>query len=298
MNKLIAVVGTNASGKSSLGVKLALAFNGEIVSADSRQVYRGMDLGSGKIRPEEMQGVPHHLLDVKKPGEFFSMADFQRLAYQAIDDICARGRTPFLVGGTGLYVDSVTKGYELSDKAPDLAYRDELETLSTPELYAMLRKKVPDIEIDPNNRNRVMRVLEKLHDGDSALPAACPRYDVLTLGVRWDRETLKARIDERLERRRAQGMIDEVRCLRAEGASDEFLLKLGLEYRYITEYLTGVRPGEEEMLSELSLAIKRFAKRQVTWFKRDESIYWLDMTKDPFEEACKRIEEFLKNGNA
>ena len=298
MHKLIAVVGTNASGKSSLGVRLARAFDGEIVSADSRQVYRGMDLGSGKIRPEDMMGVKHHLLDVVEPGEFFSMADFQRLAYRAIDDICARGKIPFLVGGTGLYVDSVTKGYELSDKAPDLKYRDELETLSTPELYSMLMEKQPGLDIDPNNRNRVMRVLEKLHDGDSALPAARPRYDVLTLGVRWDRETLKKRIDERLDRRTAEGMIDEVRRLRAEGAGDEFLLKLGLEYRYITEYLTGVWPDEETMLKELSLAIKRFAKRQVTWFKRDESIYWLDMTANPYEEACGKIEDFLKNGNA
>ena len=298
MHKLIAVVGTNASGKSSLGVRLARAFDGEIVSADSRQVYRGMDLGSGKIRPEDMMGVKHHLLDVVEPGEFFSMADFQRLAYRAIDDICARGKIPFLVGGTGLYVESVTKGYELSDKAPDLKYRDELETLSTPELYSMLMAKQPGLDIDPNNRNRVMRVLEKLHDGDSALPAARPRYDVLTLGVRWDRETLKKRIDERRDRRSAEGMIDEVRRLRAEGAGDEFLLKLGLEYRYITEYLTGVWSDEETMLKELSLAIKRFAKRQVTWFKRDESIYWLDMTAKPYEEACGKIEEFLKNGNA
>ncbi len=294
MDKLIAIVGTNASGKSSLGVELALRFNAEIVSADSRQVYRGMDLGSGKITLQGMRGVPHHLLDVCEPGEFFSMADFQRLAYKAIDGILARGRVPMLVGGTGLYVDSVTQGYELSDTAPDLAYRDELEKLSTQELYQMLLRLVPDADVDPANRNRVMRRLEKLHDGDHVSPSARPRYETLKLGVSWDRETLKKRIDERLDRRTAQGMIDEVRSLRARGAGDEFLLKLGLEYRYITEYLTGRWPTEDEMLSELSLAIKRFAKRQMTWFKRDKSIHWLDMTGDPIGEASGLIEAFLQ----
>ncbi len=126
--KLIVIMGTNASGKSGLGVELALRYGGEIVSADSRQVFRGLDLGSGKITPQETKGVPHHLIDVCQPGDFFSMADFQRLAYEAIDGILARGRLPFLVGGTGLYVDSVADGYELSDIEPDLALRAHLET--------------------------------------------------------------------------------------------------------------------------------------------------------------------------
>ena len=127
MKKLIAIVGTNASGKSGLGVRLASRFGGEIISADSRQVFKGLDLGSGKIAPEEMMGVPHHLLDVCAPNDFYSMADFQKQAYEAIDAIHARGKTPFIVGGTGLYVASVTEGYLLSDKMPNLEYRDELE---------------------------------------------------------------------------------------------------------------------------------------------------------------------------
>ena len=130
--KLIAVMGTNASGKSGLGIELAARYNGEVVSADSRQVFRGLDLGSGKVTPEETKGVPHHLIDVCAPGEFFSMADFQRLAYAAIDDILARGRIPFLVGGTGLYVDAVIDGYELSEIEPDLKLREYLETFETP----------------------------------------------------------------------------------------------------------------------------------------------------------------------
>ncbi|MDY5220448.1 MAG: tRNA (adenosine(37)-N6)-dimethylallyltransferase MiaA [Eubacteriales bacterium] len=295
--KLIVIAGTNASGKSGLGVELARMFGGEIISADSRQVFRGYDLGSGKITPEEMKGVPHHLIDICDSNEFFSMHDFQRLAYRAIDDICARGRVPFLVGGTGLYIASVTEGYIMSDRAPDLAYRDELEKKTTPELYAMLVSLVPDVEVDAKNRNRVMRMLEKIHDGDDHRPHSAPRYDCLKLGVTWDRETLKARIDERLEKRMQQGMVDEVRGLLESGASVEFMNKLGLEYRYITQYITGEFASEAEMCAQLSLAIKRFAKRQMTWFRRDKEIRWLDMTGDPLAEASACIRDFLGIGS-
>lgn len=293
MKKLIAIVGTNASGKSGLGVRLAARFSGEIVSADSRQVFRGLDLGSGKIKPEEMMGVPHHLLDVCAPNDFYSMADFQKQAYEAIDDIHSRQKQPFLVGGTGLYVASVTEGYLLSDKMPNLEYRDELEKLSTPELYDMLLKALPDIEIDKNNRNRVMRVLEKIESGDDFAPASQKKYDTLKIGVSWDRETLKKRIDERLERRVKEGMIEEVKTLLNQGATVEFMMKLGLEYRFITQYLTGEIASLDEMLDGLSKAIKKFAKRQMTWFRRDAEIHWLDMTDNPDKEASDLIEAFL-----
>ena len=153
--KLIAVVGTNASGKSSLAISLARSLGGEVISADSRQVYRGLDLGSGKVTAQEMQGVPHHLLDVCDPGTFFTMADFQRLAYRAIDDVLARGRVPVLAGGTGLYVDAVCDGYVLSNIEPDLSYRRELERLPTPQLCAMLQAAAPGNASDPQNRNRL-----------------------------------------------------------------------------------------------------------------------------------------------
>ena len=291
--KLIVIAGTNASGKSGLGVELARRYGGEIVSADSRQVFQGYDLGSGKITPEEMQGVPHHLIDVCKSNDFFSMHDFQRLAYEAIDGILARGHVPFLVGGTGLYIASVTEGYVMSDRMPDLSYRDTLEQKSTPELYAMLVSLAPDVEVDAKNRNRVMRMLEKIHDGDDHRPHNVPRYDCLKLGVTWDRETLKKRIDERLERRMQQGMVDEVRSLMENGATTEFLYKLGLEYRFISQYIHGEFETEDEMCQQLSLAIKRFAKRQMTWFRRDKEIRWLDMGGDPVAEASALIEGFL-----
>ena len=294
MNKIVVIMGTNASGKSGLGVALAERYGGEVVSADSRQVFRGLDLGSGKITPEETRGVPHHLIDVCDPGDFFSMHDFQRLAYAAIDGILARGHLPFLVGGTGLYVASVTEGYVMSDSPPDLEYREYLETFETPKLYEMLVAAVPETDVEPKNRNRVMRLLEKLHAGDDHVPTRVPRYDCLKLGVSWDRETLKRRIDERLECRLEQGMIEEVRGLIDNGVSLEFLMKLGLEYRYIAQYLTGAIPRREDMVEQLSNAIKKFAKRQMTWFRRDRDIVWLDMTADPLAQACEEIDKFLE----
>jgi len=291
--KMIVIAGTNASGKSGLGVQLALRYGGEIVSADSRQVYRGLDVGSGKITPEEMRGVPHHLLDVCDAGDFFSMADFQRLAFAALEGITARGRLPFLVGGTGLYVDSVVKGYALSDVKPDLAYRDELETYATPELYRMLLALAPDTDVDPLNRNRVMRRLEKLHDGDAGHGEARPRYRTLRLGVTWPRDALCRRIDERLERRMQNGLEAEVKGLLDAGVSPAFLRGLGLEYRYVSAWLRGEYPSQEEMLAVLAREIKRFAKRQMTWFKRDRGILWLDMADNPVGQAREAIDAFL-----
>ena len=291
--KVVAVVGTNASGKSALGIELAKRYGGEVISADSRQVFKGLDLGSGKVTAEEMQGVVHHLIDVREPNEFFSMADFQKMSYAAIEDIRARGRLPMIVGGTGLYVDSVLDGYVLSDKEPDLAYRTELEKLTTPELYDMLMGLTPDAQVDRYNRNRVMRMIERIHDGDSAVPTKEKRYESLRLGVSWPRDVLGQRIDERLERRLQEGMIEEVQGLMDRGATTEFLLGLGLEYRFITQYLLG-EMGREEMLEKLAIAIKQFAKRQITWFRRNPDIVWLDMAGDYVGQACEAVERFLK----
>ena len=293
--KIVAVVGTNASGKSALGIELAKKYGAEIISADSRQVFRGLDLGSGKVTPEETQGVVHHMIDVREPNEFYSMADFQRLSYQYIDEILGRGRLPMIVGGTGLYVDSVLDGYLLSNKEPDLAYRAELEKLTTPQLYEMLMQLKPDAEVEKNNRNRVMRIIERIHDGDDAVPGKQARYESLRLGVSWPRDVLAKRIDERLERRLEQGMIEEVQRLMDEGATTEFLLGLGLEYRFITQYLIGEIPDRQEMLEKLAIAIKQFAKRQMTWFRRNKDIVWLDMSGDYFNQACSAVDAFLKD---
>ncbi|MBS5678339.1 MAG: tRNA (adenosine(37)-N6)-dimethylallyltransferase MiaA [Clostridiales bacterium] len=295
--KIVAVVGTNASGKSALGIRLAKQFEGEIISADSRQVFRGLDLGSGKVTTEEMQGVPHYLIDVREPGEFFSMADFQKMSYEKIEEIRARKHLPMIVGGTGLYVDSVLDGYQLSDQEPDLAYRAELEKLTTPALYAKLVTLVPDVNVEKNNRNRVMRMLERIHDGDNAVPSKQARYDSLRLGVSWERDVLAKRIDERIRMRLEQGMIEEVQGLLDSGVSRDFLLGLGLEYRYITQYLIGEIPDRDDMLAQLAHAIKKFAKRQMTWFRRNPDIIWLDMQGDAYAQACDEIEKFLKQAD-
>lgn len=293
--KLIVVEGTTASGKSDFGVELALHYGGEIISADSRQVFRGLDLGSGKITPEETKGVPHHLIDVCDAGSFFSMADFQKLAYEAIDDVISRGKLPFLVGGTGLYVASVCDGYVMSDRMPDLAYRAELEKLTTEELYAMLCESVPGVEVDSRNRNRVMRLLEKIHDGDDVVPSKEARYETLRLGVTWDRAVVRQRIDERLDRRIEMGMIEEVKGLLDAGVSEEYMIKLGLEYKFVTQYLRGDYRTLDEMKQLLATAIKQFAKRQMIWFRRDKEIHWLDMTADPVSEAIALIDAFVKS---
>ena len=221
------------------------------------------------------------------------MADFQHAAYEAIDDIAARGKVPFLVGGSGLYVDAVAEGFILSERAPDLALREKLETYETPQLYEMLKAQLPDTEIDPRNRNRVMRALERLAADDYHPGQKQQRYEVLKIGVKWDRETLKKRIDERLERRLKQGMVQEVEALLNEGVSEQFLTKLGLEYKYLTWYIKG-QMDYDTMVLELGNAIKRFAKRQVIWFKKDPEIHWLDMTQEPVQEAAGLIGEFLK----
>lgn len=295
--KLIVILGTTACGKSGLGVELAKRYNGEIVSADSRQVYRGLDLGTGKITPEEMEGVPHHMLDVAEPGEPYSVALFQRGAYAAIDDILARGRVPFLVGGTGLYVRAVSEGYVFHEAPPDFDLRRTLEELSTEELRRRLLDAGVELDVDAwNNRPRLTRLLEKLRNGEDphAERELSPRYDVLTLGVNFDRETVCRRIDDRLIARLDAGMAEEVRGLRDAGVPDAFLDGLGLEYRYILKYLTGEIPDEAGLIDELGRAIKRFAKRQESWFKKDKDVHWLDMTADPVGEASALIETFLR----
>lgn len=292
--KIIAVVGTNASGKSGLGAALARRCSGEVISADSRQVYRGLNLGSGKITPAETLGVPHHLLDVCDPGAFFTLADYQRLAYQALDDVLQRGKLPFLVGGTGLYISAVCQGYVLGGIAPDLSYRAELEKYATAELVALLDAQSPGHGVDTANRNRVMRALERLHDGDTQRHPPVPRYDALRLGVTWDRPTLCRRIDDRLADRVQNGLIQEVQGLLDAGVSADFLYRLGLEYRFVSQYLLGDIPDKAAMLEELSRAIKRFAKRQMIWFRRDKGICWLDMAGDPLAQAAALIADFMR----
>ena len=291
--KLIAIVGTTASGKSSLGIDLAKHYNGEIISADSRQVYRHLDLGTGKVTKEEMAEVKHHLIDILDLNQPFSVAHFQKLAYEAIDDIFKRGHLPFLVGGTGLYTRAVVEGYNLSDVPPDAEQRKMLESLDREELCSRLEKLGEKVSDDEPAR-RLIRRLEKLEKGVKSENLSQPRYDVLQLGLTFDREELYSRIGIRLDQRIKEGMIDEVREVVKLGATPEFLEGLGLEYRLTYRYITGKYKSFEEYREDLFKQIRHFAKRQMTWFRKEKNIVWLNSKGDYLKEAITLIDDFLK----
>lgn len=292
--KLLVITGTNASGKSGLGIELAKKYSAGIISADSRQVYKGLDLGSGKVTPEEMQGVPHYLLDVAKPNDFFSLVDFQQQAYEAIDNLLAQGTKAFLVGGTGLYINAVVDGYNIKLQNPDMDLRKELNAKTREELIEIIRSKNPQAleGLDPNNTQRLERTAERALVGDTEKRINTPRYETLVLGVTWPRDVLYERIRERLDRRLDQGMIDEVVRLREEGATDEFLYGLGLEYRYILMYLRGEFESYQAFYDKLFMEIRHLAKGQMTWFRKRPDIHWIDMTADPITQASEYIDKF------
>jgi len=296
MQKLVVVLGTNASGKSDLGVRLAGHFGGEIVSADSRQVYRGLDLGSGKITPAQAAAVKHHLIDVADVSEYYSLAQYQRAAYNAIDSIALAGKMPFLVGGTGLYVSAIVEGYQLVDVPPNDPLRTELESLPLPQLVERLENTDPAAagRIDRSNRRRLIRAIEvaAAGHGHAAAHEKSPRYNCLQLGLTWPREILVERIEKRLRERLAGGMIEEVAELRSRGVSDVRLEKLGLEYRYVARYLRRELRTLDDLRTQLGIAIRQFAKEQLTWFKRDGRIIWLDPRTDCFRQACRCIREW------
>lgn len=293
-NKLVSIVGTTASGKSSLGIELALHYGAEIVSADSRQVYKHLDLGTGKVTPEETQGVPHHLIDILDLNQPFSMAEYQTLAYESIDGILSRGKLPLLVGGTGLYTRSVVEGYELVDAPPNEELRTALADKSADELRHILRGyNVTDLAPDVSER-RMIRMIEKLTAGFSAENENKPRYDVLQLGITFERDVLYRRILERLDARIEQGMIEEVERVMHLGATPEFLEGLGLEYRYTYRYLAGKYSSFDEYRDELYREICHFAKRQMTWFRKEKSIVWLDASCDMMSQAVELIDDFIE----
>lgn len=296
--KLLVITGTNASGKSGLGIELAKKYSAGIISADSRQVYKGLDLGSGKVTPEEMQGVPHYLLDVAKPNDFFSLVDFQQQAYEAIDNLLAQGTKAFLVGGTGLYINAVVDGYNIKLQNPDMDLRKELNAKTREELIEIIRDKNPQAleGLDLNNTQRLERTAERALVGDTEKRINTPRYETLVLGVTWPREVLYERIRERLDRRLDQGMIDEVVRLREEGATDEFLYGLGLEYRYILMYLRGEFESYQAFYDKLFMEIRHLAKGQMTWFRKRPDIHWIDMTADPISQAGALIDQFYDKG--
>jgi tRNA dimethylallyltransferase len=286
---LIIIVGPTASGKSDLAVKLAKKFDGEIISADSRQVYRGMDIGTGKITNDEMKGIPHYLLDVADPKNKYNVVDYVKDAKAALTEISARNKIPIIVGGTGFYIEALVDGVVLPEVPPNENLREDLSNKSAAELFSMIEKLDPAraSTLDPHNSRRLIRAIEivtTLGNVPAIKKDPLP-YTPIFIGLNVSPEVLRKKIHVRLMKRLSNGMIDEVKRLHAEGLSWQRMEELGLEYRYLAYYLQN-KISKVEMIEKLSTEIWRYAKRQLTWFKRDKRIHWIDT---PYLTAAKKI---------
>ncbi len=300
MLDLIAILGPTASGKTTLAVALAAHLDTEIISADSRQIYRSMDIGTGKDLSEytvDGKTIPYHLIDICPPGYRYNLFEYIRDYHKAYDDIVARGKTPILCGGTGLYLEAVLKGYSLPPVPENRALREALANKSLAELEEILKSyKTLHNQTDTDTCKRAIRAIEiaeyySRQDPGTLVPH--PVENALIVGVNIDRESRRARITRRLHDRLDQGMVAEVQGLLDRGIEPESLIYYGLEYKYITEYLIG-RTSYDQMVSLLEIAIHQFAKRQMTWFRgmerRGFDIFWLDAFL-PLSEKLARIDE-------
>jgi tRNA dimethylallyltransferase len=296
---LVVVLGPTASGKSALGITLAQRLHGEIVSADSRQVYRGMDIGTAKVTSEERALVPHHLLDVADPRETYTVSQYQQAAIAAINDSVARGYRPFLVGGSPHYIQAVVDHFAIPRVPPQPALRAQLEARPLDDLLRQLEQLDPHsaATIDRKNPRRVIRALEVCLVTSKPFSeqrgTADPLYDSLLLGIHWPRDVLYRRIDERVDERMRQGMVDEVRGLLELGVSHERLEALGLEYRFVSRWLRGEFADEATMVQRLKYAIHDFTRRQLTWFRRDTRIVWIEGGAGMEEKAEQLVRDFL-----
>lgn len=293
---LIVILGPTTSGKSSLGIALAQQWRGEIVSADSRQVYRGLDIGTAKVTPVERALAPHHLLDVVDPQEVYTVSHFQHDAIEAINTILARGNLPLLVGGSPHYIQAIVDHLNIPHIPPQLELRAQLESRSLADLLTQLEDLDPQsvATIDRKNPRRVIRALEVCIASGKPFSqqrgAADPLYRCFLLGIQWPREVLYRRIDMRIDERMQQGMVQETHNLLMQGTSHERLEALGLEYRLTSLWLQGKFSSEAEMAQRLKYACHDFARRQLTWFRRDKRIIWIDgIEEDEKNEAVLRL---------
>lgn len=291
--RIIVILGPTSAGKTSLSIDTAKAVHGEIISADSRQVYKGLDIGSGKVTPLEMQGVPHHLIDVASPTDVFSASDFVRLGRAAIAEVIERTHIPIVVGGTGFYIDALLGTISLSEVPANPAFRFQLSGFSLEELNAKLQKLDPERaeHIDTKNPVRLIRAIEIAHAlGTAPKVTPHPLYDVLYIGLQLDIDVLNTKIHERLLERLNNGMLEEAKRLHHEGLSFERMESLGLEYRFMARHLQGFL-SYEEMTTQLESEIRKYAKRQKTWFKRNKNINWFAPADK--EAILARVQKFL-----
>jgi tRNA dimethylallyltransferase len=292
-NKIIAILGPTSSGKSNLAVKIARKFKGEIISADSRQIYKGMDIGTGKITRKEKKGIPHHLLGIASPKKMFTVIEYRNLARKALEKIFSKNKTAIIAGGTGFYVQALLDGIIIPEIKPDWNLRKKLEKMSTEELFKKLKQLDPQRAktIEKQNRRRLVRALEIVIKTGRPVPALKEEplpFSVLRIGIKKEKQELKKLIKQRLLKRLKQGLILEVRKLK-KSLSWKRLDEFGLEYRYVSKYLKG-ELNYQEMIETLLNQIWQYSKRQMTWLKKDKRIHWVKNEK----EAIIIVEKFLK----
>jgi len=294
--QLISIIGPTASGKTAFAAQLAAVLDGEIISGDSRQIYRGMDIGTGKdLSDYTINGkqIPYHLIDIRNAGDKYTLFHFQHDFHKAYQDILSRAKTPVLCGGTGLYIESVLKGYRLPDVPENPPLRKELEHKSLPELTEILnRYKTLHNTTDTDTKKRAIRAIE-IADFQSKQDTEIRDYepiDSLIIGINIDREARREKISSRLKKRLDEGMVEEVKMLIDSGVQPDDLIYYGLEYKFVTLYVIG-KLTFAEMFSQLEIAIHQFAKRQMTWFRgmerRGFTIHWLDASL-PMEEKIEK----------
>jgi tRNA dimethylallyltransferase len=300
--RVIAIVGPTAVGKSDFAVDIALQLkefgvDAEIVSADSRQVYTGLNLGTGKITTEEMRGIPHHLLDIADPKNTYTASNFTKDGRIAIEDILSRNAVPIICGGSGFYIDTLIGSMSIPDVPRNEELRSTLEGKSTEELFSTIEEKDPARAqtIDRNNRPRLIRAIEIIeHIGKVPIPTPSPLYNVTYIGLTLPHEILKERIIMRLNRRMEAGMLDEIQDLHTHGLSYERMEELGLEYRYGALLLQG-KITSEEFNERLVNEISNYAKRQMTWFKRNKSTTWLTANEIDQKTVNNLLQKFTEN---
>ena len=283
--KVVVIVGPTASGKTAVSIELAKKINGEIISADSMQIYKYMDIGTAKPTLDEMQGIKHYMLDVVMPDETFNVAKYKSMAESAIEEILKKGKVPIIVGGTGLYVNTLVDGIEFADVPGDEEYRNELIEKGYREGAMSIYKELEKVDsksvkkIDPNNIRRVARALEiykvtgKTKTQLDIESRKEVKYDYRLFGMEWDRETLYNRIDLRVDKMIEAGLIDEVRNVTEKFKISNTAVQ-GLGYKEVIEFLNG-NISYEEMIEKLKLETRHYAKRQLTWFRRDKRIKWI-----------------------
>lgn len=307
--KIVVIIGPTAVGKTKLSIALAKKLNGEIISGDSMQVYKGLDIGTAKIKREEMEGIPHYLIDIKQPDESFSVAEFQELVKKHITDISMKEKLPIIVGGTGLYIQSVIYDYQFTHiPSSDQTIRERLEKKALEEgnhaLYAELKQIDPNSaeKIHPNNVRRVIRALEVYYCTGKTMSELQKQeqelcYDAALIGLTMKRDELYRRINKRVDQMMEEGLLDEVRNLYESGLTEDCQSIQGIGYKELYEYFSG-KVTLEEAVEKLKLNSRRYAKRQLTWFRNKMPVKWFDMTKvkssQDFQEIFSEISSYIE----